>query len=168
MLGKTPIAATWFSSVSAFRSLIVFRFISALLFSTILISGCLYKEDDETACIQEGDIEVAPILVSVGCGNPRTQPLYLWGGGGDVAEGVAKVEVRRASNDLVVWRMVSFSLDNNIQQPVQHGESPPGTTVEINDEAELAIDIAYIVRVERVNSELISGGFGEREFRVIQ
>jgi hypothetical protein len=136
-----------------------FTWLKVTILSSFLISGCLGGDDENVSCFKIGDAE-GTIFVSVGCGNPNTQPLYLWDGGT-----VAAIEVRRTSDDEVVWRVFGF-LENGIEQPVQHGVLPPGTGEE-GTETELEYEVEYIVKVERFGSGLTAGGSGTREFTIL-
>ena len=133
-----------------------------ILSCLFLTFGCLGEDDEDITCIQEGEAQAAPILVSIGCGSPRTQPLYLWDG----EEGVVAVEVKKTVDGEVVWRIFDSSLQNVIEQPVEHGESPPGTAVE-GTGAELEYNVGYIVEVERFTTSLASAGSGTREFTIL-
>ncbi len=136
-------------------------FIPAILTCLFLTFGCLGEDDENIACIQQGDPE-GTILVTVGCRKLRTQPFYLW----DDQEGVVAVEVRKTADGEVVWRIFDSSLQNVIEQPVEHGESPPGTAVE-GTETELEYNVGYIVEVERITTSLASAGSGTREFTIL-
>ena len=134
-------------------------FFGIILSCLFLISGCAYDEDEEvSACIEEGEA-VSPIIVGIGCGDPKTQPIYLWDGADAFV-----VEVTRTSDpDNVVWQVTSTTLPNmnGIQSPVTHGERPANAEITNEEEPQLAVDIEYLVKVSR-----ISGESGSRKFTI--
>ena len=138
-------------------------YLAIALSGLLVLSGCL-EEDGDSACIIDGELEAAPILITVGCGDPRSQPTYLWvDAGSETIEGVTVIEVTRTSDpDVAVWRVIDGSLQENIVQPVDHGVSPPDSIVEVPDETELEFNIEYEVKMTR-----ISGGAGTKKFIVL-
>ena len=138
-------------------------FLAISLCGLLVLSGCL-EEDDDSACILDGELEAAPILITVGCGDPRSQPTYLWEDAGlGTSEGVTVIEVTRTSDDVVVWRVIDGSLQENIVQPVDHGVSPPGSIVEVDVETELDFNTEYEVKMTRISSS----DAGTRKFIVL-
>jgi hypothetical protein len=136
-----------------------FAWLKVTILSCLLtLSGCLGENSGDTTCIKQTDPE-GTILVSIGCGSPRTRPFYLW----DDLEGVGAVEVSRTADDeVVVWSVIDIDIDDSIEQPVQHGDLPSGAFIGEDDETELEFGIEYLVKVSR-----FSGGSGTRVFVIL-
>ena len=98
------------------------------------------------------------LIVSVGCSDPRTKPLYVW----DLDKKVVEVKVFDNATDEVVWSVFSAVGDDTIESPVQHGTLPFGSSPGEGTETELEIGKRYIVRVAQLVGEI-----GSIEFEIL-
>ena len=128
------------------------------LMALFLMASC-GNSGSGSGCIEVFD-SGGSLIVSVGCGDPRTKPLYDW----DFEKKVLAVEVLDPSkDDDIVWSLISTTNDNSINPPIQHGTVPIGATPVVETETKLEIGKRYIVRV----FQLTGGEIGTIEFEIL-
>jgi len=129
-------------------------FLSLFLSCLITFSGCLDDSDDSEECLNLIESQ-GTIPITMGCGDPLTQPSYQWDGGN-----ISTLQVKRLSDDMVMWFI--RAPEDLISPPVQHSVVPAGASV--IDSEELQFGIPYEVKAVRT----IPGESGTLTFTLIQ